>query len=80
MHTEPGLDRTNDHVYLATTSVVRAVMEMTRGVQTCTAELYTELVRVSLTPPDYHFRADLYSRTLHRASMGLASPHHQGTL
>ncbi|KAI0236774.1 Focal adhesion kinase 1 [Lamellibrachia satsuma] len=45
VHTEPGLDRTNDHVYLTTTSVVRAVMEMTRGVQTCTAELYTELVR-----------------------------------
>jgi len=48
-HTDPGLDRTNDHVYSATTSVVRAVMEMTRGVQTCGAEVYTEFVRVSLS-------------------------------
>ena len=48
-HTDPGLDRTNDHVYSATTSVVRAVMEMTRGVQACGAEVYTEFVRVSLS-------------------------------
>jgi focal adhesion kinase 1 len=44
-HSDPDLDRTNDHVYAATTSVVRAVMEMTRGVQTYGAGVYTELVR-----------------------------------
>ena len=33
--------------YSATTNVVRAVMEMTRGVQAAKAEMYVDLVRVS---------------------------------
>ena len=44
------LDRTNDHVYSATTNVVRAVMEMTRGVQQAKADQYVTLVKVGLKP------------------------------
>ena len=41
------LDRGDDPVYDNTTSVVRAVMEMTKGVQQARAEEYLELVKVS---------------------------------
>ena len=34
--------------YTATTNVVRAVMEMTRGVQAAKADQYVDLVRVSI--------------------------------
>ncbi len=40
----PGVE---DGVYKATTAVVRAVMEMTRGVQQAHAEQYVDLVKVS---------------------------------
>ena len=40
------LDRGDDPVYDNTTSVVRAVMEMTKGVQQARAEEYLELVKV----------------------------------
>ncbi|XP_046474625.1 focal adhesion kinase 1 isoform X7 [Neodiprion pinetum] len=39
------LDRTNDKVYDCTTSVVRAVMSLSQGVQQSKAEQYLELVR-----------------------------------
>ena len=41
------MDRSNDNVYTATTDVVRAVMDMTRGVQQAKAEQYVDLVKVS---------------------------------
>ena len=39
------LDRTSDKVYQATTSVVRAVMDMTKGVHQARAEQYVDLVK-----------------------------------
>ncbi|KAJ8673206.1 hypothetical protein QAD02_004468 [Eretmocerus hayati] len=39
------LDRTNDRVYECTTSVVRAVMSLSQGVQQSRADQYLELVR-----------------------------------
>lgn len=39
------LDRSNDKVYQATTSVVRAVMDMTKGVHQARAEQYVDLVK-----------------------------------
>ena len=39
------LDRTNDRVYDSTTSVVRAIMELTQGVQQTGRVEYLELVR-----------------------------------
>lgn len=42
------VSRTNDPVYCATTDVVRAVMDMTRGVQQAKAEQYVDLVKVRL--------------------------------
>ena len=39
------LNRTNDKVYECTTSVVRAVMSLSQGVQQSRAEQYLELVR-----------------------------------
>ena len=41
-----GADGDKDAVYQATTAVVRAVMEMTRGVQQAKAEQYVDLVKV----------------------------------
>ena len=40
------IDRKNDNVYSSTTAVVRAVMDMTRGVQQAKADQYIELVKV----------------------------------
>ncbi|CAH1775354.1 unnamed protein product [Owenia fusiformis] len=39
------LDRTDDHVYDATTTVVRAVMDMTKSVQLAKADQYLDLVK-----------------------------------
>ena len=39
-------DQNKDQVYQSTTAVVRAVMEMTRGVQQAKAEQYVDLVKV----------------------------------
>ena len=39
------LDRTNDRVYDSTTSVVRAVMGLSQGVQAHQANLYLDLVK-----------------------------------
>ena len=44
--THVELDREKDAVYTATTNVVRAVMDMTRGVQHGKAEQYVDLVKV----------------------------------
>ena len=41
-------EQSKDVVYNATTAVVRAVMEMTRGVQQAKAEQYIDLVKVRL--------------------------------
>ena len=43
-----GGEQSKDVVYNATTAVVRAVMEMTRGVQQAKAEQYVDLVKVRL--------------------------------
>ena len=43
-----GGEQSKDAVYTATTAVVRAVMEMTRGVQQAQAEQYVDLVKVRL--------------------------------
>ena len=43
-------DQDKDQVYQSTTAVVRAVMEMTRGVQQAKAEQYVDLVKVRLGP------------------------------
>ena len=43
-----GGEQSKDVVYNATTAVVRAVMEMTRGVQQAKAEQYVDLVKVCL--------------------------------
>ena len=43
---ELGEGKEGDPVYAATTSVVRAVMDMTRGVQQAKAEQYIDLVKV----------------------------------
>lgn len=39
------LDRTNDHVYEATTQVVKAVMALSQGVKESHADQYLDLVR-----------------------------------
>ena len=39
------LDRSNDDIYTSTTATVRAVMDMTRGVQASKSDLYVELVK-----------------------------------
>lgn len=39
------LDRTNDHVYSATTKVVKAIMSLSHGVEKAAAIEYLELVR-----------------------------------
>ncbi len=53
-----NLDRTKDAVYDSTTSVVRAVMGLSQGVQAHQAHLYLDLVKkVGLfrAPPKFHF-------------------------
>lgn len=47
METTPTaeLDRTNDHVYDATTQVVKAVMALSQGVKQSYAEQYLDLVK-----------------------------------
>lgn len=43
----PPVDRTKDPVYRSTTNVVRAVMDMSKGVHQAKADQYVELVKVS---------------------------------
>jgi hypothetical protein len=54
-----NLDRTKDAVYDSTTSVVRAVMGLSQGVQAHQAHLYLDLVK-KVGPPlagKFHFHA-----------------------
>ncbi len=69
----PGgeLDRNNDHVYMATTNVVRAVMDMTRGVQQAKADQYIKLVKVGWT---------FTAHTLTNMNMGVVNNYHGGRL
>lgn len=44
----PPVDRNKDPVYRSTTNVVRAVMDMSKGVHQAKADQYVELVKVCL--------------------------------
>ena len=46
-------ERNNDHVYSSTTDVVRAVMDLTKGVQQVQKEQYLSLVKVSRSDVQY---------------------------